>query len=187
MKWYLCSANLAVLMLLLFAPALTVLAFAHGAGTPQDQNSSTSASQDAAKAETAVKIRYREYILTRGQDDEDYLAKLKSRKPREKPRESYAKSIGTSDEAEETIHSIILAAYKALRTNDAQCSKDIDDEQQRAYSPETYSKIQKLVEDRSKRELHIVEQAMAQLKEALTQEDFERLDWMVHLIGRIKN
>jgi hypothetical protein len=185
MNWRSGAVDLALCTLLSFVMTIGMPPCAGAAGMPGSQDSSTTTSQDDQKADAALKLGYKGFILGQGMDDQDYLAKTEAGKARLVPRFSYTKFAHTSPDEEETIHSIIFAAYSDLRTNDAQYQSTMEELHQQGFSAEQDAKMNSAYEERAKKEMYIVQQAMTQLKQTLTEEDFQRLDLYVHLLERI--
>ena len=154
------------------------------AGTPSDHGSLAATSADD-QAHAALRTGYRDFIFGQGMVDEQYFDEIKAGKPPHVPRFSYTQAMRTSEEGEETIRSIITDAYTAMRSNDAENEREIHALQAEPYSHERDAKMTLRFDQREQYQRDIVERAMTKLKDALSNEDFQRLDWYVRTFERV--
>ena len=179
------NSNLFICVLVLLSSSIAMGAQTPNAGTAESQSSSMTVPHNDQEARAKLAAGYKEFIFGQGNADEQYQGAIQAGKKPLVSRFSYAKFTHTSEDAEEVIHSIIFTTYKSIRANDAQCESDIHSLQAQTYSAELDAKMQLRFEQRSKSEMAIVEQARAQLKNTLTQEDFQNLDWYVRTLERV--
>ena len=154
------------------------------AGTPSDQSSMAATSMDDP-AHVALRTGYREFIFGQGMEDEQYLGAIEAGKPPLVPRFSYTKTLHTSQDKEDAIRSVIVTAYTRLRANNAEYANDMKGLIGKGYSREDVVKMDALGKQRVETENAIVEQAMAQLRSLLADDDFQRLDWYVRTLERV--
>jgi hypothetical protein len=151
----------------------------------ENQSSAAAVGQGGTHGKISREVGYREFITGIGMDEEHFQGAIKAGKQPLVPRISFSRSMGTSEDEEDVIYSVILTAYRDLKANDAKYGNDHDNLQRQDYSPQRDAKLQALYEDRNKNEIAIVKSAMEQLKELLTEEDFRKLDRAVSLQERI--
>ena len=152
--------------------------------TPSGQSHPVETSMNR-QAQIDLRAGYRDFIFGHGMEDEQYMDAIRAGKNPSVPRASYAEGIHTSEGAEEGIHSVIFAAYKSMRANNDHYQHDMNLLTGKGYSPEDVAKMDALGEQRVEKENAIVEQAIAQLRNLLTDEDFRRMDWYVRTLERI--